>query len=85
MIGIIFALAYTFLFVPILKKVNNRFIKGVIFGLSLFVFAQIMMMVMGAIFGGMSSPEGSKMLVLLGGIIGHIIYGVVVSLLVKTE
>ncbi len=85
MIGIIFALAYTFLFVPILKKVNNRIVKGTIFGLAVFVFAQVMMAVMGAIFGGMSSPEGRMLLVLLGGIIGHIIYGIVVSLLVKTE
>ena len=83
MIGIIFALAYTFLFVPILKKVNNRIVKGTIFGLAVFVFAQLMIAVMGAIFGGMSSPEGSMLLVLIGGIIGHIIYGIVVSLLIK--
>jgi len=83
MIGIVFALAYVFLFVPILKKVNNRIVKGTIFGLAVFVFAQLMIAVMGAIFGGMSSPEGSMLLVLIGGIIGHIIYGIVVSLLIK--
>jgi len=85
MIGIVFALAYVFLFVAILKKVNNIIIKGIIFGLAVFVFAQIMMAVMGAIFGGMSSPEGSILLVLLGGIIGHIVYGIIVSLLIKAE
>ena len=85
MIGIVFALAYVFLFVPVLKKVNNRIVKGTIFGLAVFVFAQIMMAVMGAIFGGMSSPEGNMLLVLLGGIIGHIIYGIIVSLIVKVK
>lgn len=85
MIGIVFALAYVFLFVPILKKVKNRIVKGTIFGLAIFVFAQIMMVVMGAILGGMSSPEGSMLLIMLGGIIGHIVYGIIVSLLVKAE
>jgi len=53
-----------------LKKVKNRVVKGVIFGLTVFIFAQMMMAVMSAIFGG---------------IIGHVIYGFVVSILVKSE
>jgi hypothetical protein len=85
MIGIVFALAYVFLFVPILKKVKNKVVKGVIFGLTVFIFAQLMMAVMGAIFGGMSSPAGSMVLTLAGGIIGHLFYGIVVSLLVNNE
>lgn len=85
MIGIVFALAYVFLFVPILKKVRNRILKGVIFGLTVFIFAQMMMVVMGALLGGMNSPSGCIVLTLVGGIIGHVIYGIVVSILVKAE
>ncbi|HVN56987.1 MAG TPA: DUF6789 family protein [Bacteroidales bacterium] len=80
MIGIVFALAFLFLFVPILKKVKSRVVKGVIFGLSVFIFAQLMMAVMSLIFGGMNSPSGSMVLILTGGIIGHVIYGIVVSI-----
>jgi hypothetical protein len=68
-----------------LKKLNNRTVKGAIFGLAVFIFSQMMMAVLGAIFSGMSSPEGISLLVLFGGIIDHLIYGITVSLLVKIE
>ena len=51
----------------------------------MFIFAEIMMAVMGAIFGGMNFRAGSIVLTLVGGIIGHIIYGIIVSLLIKSE
>jgi uncharacterized membrane protein YagU involved in acid resistance len=85
MIGIIFALAYVFLFVPIVKKLNSRVMKGMIFGLAVFVFAQIMMAIMGAIFGEAPSPGGSMVLTIVGSIMGHIIYGIVVVLFVRNE
>jgi uncharacterized membrane protein YagU involved in acid resistance len=83
MIGIIFALMYVFLLLPLLGKVKSRILKGVIFGMAAFVFAQIAMMVMGAMFGNMPSPEGSMALMMIGSIMGHIIYGIVVALFVK--
>jgi Family of unknown function (DUF6789) len=83
MIGIIFALAYVFLFLSLLSNVNSWFLKGIIFGLSVFVFALIMMTVMSALFGGMPSPEGSMILVITGAIMGHMIYGIVVALFVR--
>lgn len=85
MIGIIFALIYAFLFIQLVKKVNNNLLKGAIFGLAAFFFAQIAMAIMGAMLGAMPPMEGSKMLVMIGSIMGHVIFGIVVAVFVKEE
>lgn len=66
MIGVIFALAYGLFFHKWVRKIENRWVKGVVFGLAVFVFAQIVMAMMGA-----PSPEGSKTVIMMGSIIGH--------------
>ncbi len=78
MIGIIFAAAYVYIFKKLLQNIQSKFLKGAIFGLAVFVFAQIMMAVMSA-----PSPEGSMIMLMMGSIIGHIIYGIVVALVAK--
>jgi hypothetical protein len=42
-----------------------------------------MMMVMSKMMGGMEQPEGSPILMMVGSMMGHIIYGIGVSLTVK--
>jgi len=37
----------------IVKRINNKVLKGLVFGLAVFVFAQIVMAIMGAMMGGM--------------------------------
>ena len=81
MIGIIFAFAYTYLFAPKVK-ISNLFLKGAVFGFVVFIFAQIMMAIMGAMLA-MPKMEGSLILVMIGSIMGHIIYGMAVSKTVK--
>lgn len=83
MIGIIFALIYAFFFIQLVRKVNSNLLKGAIFGLAAFVFAQIAIGIMGAMLGGMPQPEGSMMLMMIGSIMGHVIFGVVVTAFVK--
>lgn len=78
MIGITFALFYTYLFSPKVK-INNIYFKGITFGIAAFVFAQIMMAIMGT-FLTMPIQEGSKVLVIMGSVVGHIVFGVVVAL-----
>ena len=82
MIGVVFAASYVYIFHP---KVNigSKALKGAIFGFAVFVFAQITMAVMGAMMGGMPKPEGSMILMMIGSIMGHVVFGIVVSLLVK--
>lgn len=77
MIGILFAFAYTYL--CIFKwKISNVWLKGAVFGIIAFVFAQIMMAIMGAIMP-MPKMEGSMMLTMIGSLMGHILFGMAVS------
>jgi len=85
MIGITFALIYAFFFIKVVKKISNNILKGAIFGLAAFIFAQIAMAMMGAMLGGMPPMEGSMMLMMIGSITGHVIFGIVVSAFVKEE
>lgn len=73
MIGIIFSLVYSYLFNP-LMKIKNTYLKGAIFGVIIFIFVQLMMAVIP-----IPKMQGSMMLMIIGGMIGHIVYGVTVS------
>lgn len=84
MIGIIFAMAYAFFFFNFVKKVSNNILKGAIFGFAVFIFAQIMMAIMGMMFT-MPPMEGSMILVMVGSIIGHVIFGITVTMFVKEQ
>lgn len=77
MIGVVFGLGYVLVFEKWVRKINSRLLKGAIFGFAVFIFAQVMMAVMGAIMGGMPSPEGNMLLIMMGSIIGHVVYGIV--------
>lgn len=85
MIGIIFAMTYAFLFINLVKKISNFIFKGIIFGIAVFIFAQIMLAILGAIIKGTPPMEGSIFLIMVGSIIGHIVFGIVVTLFVKEE
>lgn len=82
MIGIIFASAYVYWFNPTVK-INSKFWKGIVFSLAVFVFAQIMMLVMGIIFP--MPMMGDKMLMMLGSLTGHIVYGLIVAWIVPLQ
>lgn len=84
MIGVIFAMAYAFFFINVVKKVSNNILKGAIFGMAAFVFAQIMMAIMGMMFP-MPPMEGSMMLMMVGSIMGHVIFGITVALFAKEQ
>jgi uncharacterized membrane protein YagU involved in acid resistance len=75
-IGIVFALGYTYL-CKMKDKVKNIYVKGAIFGIIVFILAQVMMGIMGAILP-MPTVHGPVALVMTASIIGHIIYGIVV-------
>lgn len=77
MVGITFAMLYTYLLSPRLK-VSNLYLKGAIFGLMAFVAAQVAMAMMGAVLP-MPSMEGPMVLNILGSLMGHLIFGMAVS------
>ena len=84
MIGTIFAFAYAFFFINVLKKVSSNILKGAIFGFAVFIFAQIMMAIMGMMMP-MPPMEGSMMLMMIGSIMGHIVFGITVVIFVKEQ
>lgn len=77
MIGIIFAFVYTYLCI-FKHKIKNVWLKGAVFGIIAFVFAQIMMAIMGMMMP-MPTMEGSMVLTAIGSLIGHIIFGMAVA------
>lgn len=79
MIGIIFAFLYTYLFRDLLKGIASVLVKGIAFGVIAFVLAQIAMFVMGAIFPSMPEPQGNMAMMIMGSLIGHILFGIVVA------
>ncbi len=80
MIGIIFAAVYVYLFNPKVH-IHSKFAKGALFGFSVFIFAQVMMFIMGKIMP-MPMAEGNKMLMMFGSLIGHLVFGIVTALIV---
>lgn len=84
MIGIIFAVSYSYLFVQFVKT-PSLIVKGALFGIAVFIFAQIAMAGMGAVLGGMPKPEGSTALLIVGSAIGHIMFGVPVAFIAKQQ
>jgi len=83
MIGIVFAVTYQKLFSSKLP-INNVLLKGAVFGVVVFVFAQLVMKLMGAMMG-MPAMEGSLVMQMVGSLIGHIVYGIVVAKVVAAK
>jgi len=75
MVGIVFAFSYVILLHRIIT-VSNLLLKGIIFGLIVFIFAQIMMATMSFIFP-MPKSDDSMLLMMLGSIMGHALYGAI--------
>jgi uncharacterized membrane protein YagU involved in acid resistance len=85
MIGIIFVAGYVFFFNKWLRKISNRIARGAVYGIIAFIVAQISIPILGAIFGdgGMPQPEGSMALLMIGSVMGHVVFGIVIALFVK--
>ena len=83
MIGIIFAFAYSFFVINWLNKISNTILRGTIFGIITFIFAQIIIATIGAMMGGMPPKEGNIMLMIVGSMLGHIIFGIIVVMYIS--
>tara|TARA_Y100000385_G_scaffold1093_1_gene1170 strand:- start:1427 stop:1813 length:387 start_codon:yes stop_codon:yes gene_type:complete len=71
-IGIVFAYGYIH-YVSAKLKFKNIYVKGAVFGIIVFVLAQIMMAIMAAPMGG------SMALNVSGSLLGHIVFGIAVA------
>jgi len=83
MIGIVFAMMYVFVIRRILKGISSTMLKGAIFGVFAFIFGQIMISILGALFTEAPPMAGSIIPLMMESILGHVTFGIVVALYVK--
>lgn len=83
MIGIIFAAMYVYLFNSNIH-IQSKIIKGALFGFIVFVFAQLMMFVMGKMFS-MPMAQDNMLMMMIGSLIGHLVFGIIISLIVPNN
>lgn len=83
MIGVGFAFVYTYL-CKLKNLVSNYYLKGALFGIMVFIIAQVMMKLMGTMIP-IPKIEGSTLGMMMGSLIGHIIFGAVVGGFMKKE
>lgn len=84
-IGILFAMGYVFFFNNWLKKIAGRIERGAVYGFIVFVIGQIMFSLLDDWFGTEppSPLEHSVIMLMIASTASHIVFGIVISLLVK--
>ncbi len=80
MIGIVFAATYVYWY-NAKAHIKNKVLKGILFGFVVFIFAQVMMFIMGKMMP-MPMPQDNKMLMMVGSLIGHLVFGIIVAAIV---
>ncbi len=80
MIGVIFAALYVYLFNPKVH-IHSKLLKGVLFGFAVFIFAQVMLLIIGKMMP-MPMAQDNIVLMMVGSLIGHLVFGIVVALIV---
>jgi uncharacterized membrane protein YagU involved in acid resistance len=78
MIGSIFSFSYSVFFLGLIQKINNRFWRGIIFGLAVFIFAHTIIMLMGLL-APLPEMEGSMAGQLASSLIGHLAFGLLLG------
>lgn len=81
MIGLIFAFVYVYWFNSTVH-INSKAGKGLIYGVVVLVFAMIMMFLMTRVMPLPQGMMGNMGLMILGALIGHLVYGLFVGLVV---
>ncbi len=79
---IIFPLIYVFVLYKVLP--GNGLVKGITWGLILFVIAQVMVMPMAGM-GFFSSASQQQILMVMGSLMGHVVYGAILGAIVGRE
>jgi hypothetical protein len=80
-VGISFALIYTFLVMARLSRISSRLGRGIIFGLIAFLVAMISIPAMGVMFGRMPQMVASAPPMAAVSIIEHVAFGIAVVLI----
>ncbi len=81
MIGLIFAFIYVYWFNPSVH-INSKAGKGLLYEIVVLVFAMIMMFLMTRVMPAPAAMMGNMTLMIVGALIGHLVYGLMVGLVV---
>lgn len=87
MIGIVLAVSYGFVFYSKLN-INPTWLRGAIFGIAPWLMAQLLVMPMMNMMNGMSFSSGlfsGSIMMAMGSLVGHLIYGAVIGVVYKPE
>ncbi|MBL7691116.1 MAG: hypothetical protein JNM41_05960 [Flavipsychrobacter sp.] len=84
MIGAILGVAYGQFLIKLLGRIDNGFIRGSVWGIVVFVFAQIMMIIMRKLMP-MPNMTDNIVLMLMGSLIGHVIWGIVAAATIRPK
>ncbi len=86
MIGMFFGVIYATLFIKAVRKIHSKVLKGTLYGIAVFVFAQIMIALISSIMPSQQPPPtGSMVPMMMGSIIGHLVFGIVTALIATSE
>lgn len=85
MIGIIFALIYNYVISGMVASIASVWAKGAFFGVIAFMLAAISMFIMMKIFPNMQLPEGSMLMIVMGAMMGHILFGIVPAYIIERK
>ncbi len=83
MIGTVFALGYVYV-VGNMLPIDRPFLRGMVFGILVFVGAQLMFFVMRSM-GLMPAPTGSALMAMMGSLMGHLLYGGVLGAIAESN
>jgi hypothetical protein len=75
--GIVFVLAHAHFFPHVVKGIGSAVLRGAVFGMAVFAFAQVVMANMGAMLCGMPTMEGRQAMLVKG------MFGIAMALVVK--
>lgn len=82
-VGIVFSFLYSLLFLNWFTKINSTILRGLLFGIIVYVLAKFGMQIIGISTSNLSMLS-SKTMVTITNLAGYIIFGIVVSYFVKT-
>ncbi len=83
-IGISYALFYTYIFSRLTAVITNNVVRGVLFGFALAIFVFVVQIGAQNLLT-VSQAEGNKLLLFIGTIFSHLFYGICVGIIVKVH
>jgi hypothetical protein len=83
-IGVVFALIYAYGFVYLVKSIPKRVVKGGLYGVVVFIIAQVAVFILDSMQTEIPVTNGNMSLMAIVSLIGHVVFGIVQAQFIKT-